>query len=115
MYNVHLVSEALTSIGRPPAKLENMRSLLEAAGFVDIHTRSIKQPVGPWPKDQRQKQIGAMNLLSMETGIEAYSLATLTRIKGMSKEEVARICRDSWNAVKNKNFHVYGYLWGLLI
>lgn len=75
-YNVHLVSKALTSIGRPPATGAKMKKLLEEAGFVDVVVKEVKQPIGPWPKDPALKMIGAMNLLSLESGIEAYSLVS---------------------------------------
>lgn len=72
--NVRLVSEALTSIGRPPAEGKRMKMVLEEAGYVDVTVQAFKQPIGPWPKDKNLKMIGAMNLLSLNTGIEAYSL-----------------------------------------
>ena len=107
MYNVKVVSEALASIGRPPADLSRMHSFLENAGFVDIVDNTSMQPIGPWPKDKQMKDIGGLNMLLMETAIDAYTLASLTRIKGMPYEEVRKICDESWEAVKNKNQHVY--------
>ena len=63
------------------------------------------------PKDKALKQIGAMMLLNMETGIEAYTMAAATRIIGMSSEDAKKLCDDAWRDVKNKNNHCYNYQW----
>lgn len=58
----------MPKIGRNPANRENMTERLQKAGFTDIVALDYKHPFGPWPKDKRQKRIGAMNMLNMETG-----------------------------------------------
>jgi hypothetical protein len=58
----------MPKIGRHPATRENMTERLQKAGFTDIVALDFKHPFGPWPKDKRQKRIGAMNMLNMETG-----------------------------------------------
>ncbi|KAF8533825.1 putative TAM domain methyltransferase [Trichophaea hybrida] len=105
--NVDLVSKALTQIGRPPATDAILKERLEKAGFVDIQVVNVRQPMGPWPKDQRLKKLGAITLFGMEAAIEAYSLATLTRILKIPPAEVTEICRKSLAAAKNKNTHMY--------
>lgn len=47
-------------IGRPGPTSESLKTLLEEAGFVDIEVHNYKQPIGPWPKDKKLKQVGAM-------------------------------------------------------
>ena len=46
-------------------------------------------------------------LLNLETAIEAYSMALLTRILGHSQEVAEKYCVDALAAAKNKNAHVY--------
>ncbi|KAI5798460.1 S-adenosyl-L-methionine-dependent methyltransferase [Pyronema domesticum] len=104
-----LNKEAMPKIGRPPATRENMTERLQKAGFMDIVALDFKHPFGPWPKDKRQKRIGAMNMLNMETGIESYFMAAATRILGMEVQKAEKYCKDAFAALKNKNFHTYNY------
>ncbi|KAF8246596.1 S-adenosyl-L-methionine-dependent methyltransferase [Wilcoxina mikolae CBS 423.85] len=105
-----LFVEALAKIARSSATPERLRSLLENAGFVDVEVVNVKQPFGPWPKDPNLKRIGTMVLLNSEAGLEAYCLALFTRVLGMEIEEVEKLCRTAFAAVKNKNNHTYSYL-----
>lgn len=104
-------AEALPRIGRHGARLERMAAFLKMAGCVDITTSTYKQPYGLWPRDPRQKQIGAIAMLAMETGIEAYVMAAATRIMGMEAEEAQKLCAEAWKSCKNKNHHVYTNLY----
>ncbi|KAI5793948.1 S-adenosyl-L-methionine-dependent methyltransferase, partial [Pyronema domesticum] len=102
--------DALPKIGRLPPSTSLMKSRLEEAGFVDIHSHVCKQPFGPWPEDENMKKLGSMSLLSFETGIEAYVMHPATRILGMPQHEVVKLCQEGWKAAKNKNYHMYGFL-----
>lgn len=103
--------EALPKIGRPPASIARLRAYLEDAGFVDVKVVSVKHPYGPWAKDKRLKQIGAMCLLNMETAIEAYVMACAIKILGMQPEVATTMCQNALKAVRNKNNHMYSYLY----
>jgi hypothetical protein len=63
-----LCAQAMEKIGRPFFTGVDLRQLLETAGFVDVVVENIKQPLGPWPRDERMKKVGAMNLLMGQTG-----------------------------------------------
>jgi len=36
------------------------RPAMEAAGFVDLHEKELKCPLGDWPTDPQQKQVGLL-------------------------------------------------------
>jgi hypothetical protein len=74
---------SLKKMGQPQPDQQFLKNALKKAGFEDIYTRKAKEPVGPWPKDQRLKRVGAVSLLNAETGFESYGMALLTRILGM--------------------------------
>ncbi|KAI5796112.1 S-adenosyl-L-methionine-dependent methyltransferase [Pyronema domesticum] len=99
--------ESMIKMGRPPPELESMKMLLEKAGFEDVHALEAKEPVGPWPKDDRQKRIGAMSLLNCETGFESYGMAAFTRVLGMEVEKARAICDAAISVARNKNYHMY--------
>ncbi|CCX33335.1 S-adenosyl-L-methionine-dependent methyltransferase [Pyronema domesticum] len=108
--HMDLCREAMIKIGRPfPESEQWIRDLLINAGFVDVRTESFKEPIGPWPKERRKKQIGAMVLLQSEAGLEAYGMAPLTRILDMPQEEAHKVFVEAHKAVKNKNYHTYNF------
>ncbi|KAA8907226.1 S-adenosyl-L-methionine-dependent methyltransferase [Sphaerosporella brunnea] len=116
-----LMDKAMTQIGspptprglsaafgrRPPAWRPTMEQNLKTAGFEKVEGITYKQPLAPWPKDPRMKQVGAMMLLNCATAFEAYGLAAYTRILGYSPEAADKICKDAYAAVRNKNYHMY--------
>lgn len=46
-------------------------------------------------------------LLGLESGIEAYALAALTRILKMDPVDVENLSKDAWAAAKNRSSHMY--------
>jgi len=66
--------------------------------------------MGPWAKDKTLKQVGAMCLLSAETGYHSYGMAAFTRILGMEPEKASKICDDGVKSARNKNYHGYNIL-----
>lgn len=121
-----LITKGMTSVNKPPITKDTLRKRLEDAGFVDIHVHEYKQILGPWPKDTKLKQIGAMMLLMCDTGkallvspqsasvltvgnlaFHAYGMAVFTRILKMSPEDANDVCNKAFQAIRNKNFHCY--------
>ncbi|KAI5809238.1 S-adenosyl-L-methionine-dependent methyltransferase [Pyronema omphalodes] len=100
--------DALRKMGRPPPDPVFMKKLLEDTGFEDVRSMAVKEPLGPWPKDPKQKRIGAMSLLNCETGIESYAMAAFTRVLGMEPDKARAICDAGLAATRNKNYHMYG-------
>jgi hypothetical protein len=68
----NLLCQAMEQLGRPPAVGTTMAQQLHDAGFEDVHVFNIKQPFGPWAKDKRLKNVGALGLLQAETAYHAY-------------------------------------------
>jgi hypothetical protein len=64
---------------------EQMRDLVEEAGFVDIVEKKFKWPIGPWGADPKLKEIGRWNVIHWIEGMEGWSLALLTRHLGVSR------------------------------
>ena len=60
---------------RPGIGLEGW---MKDAGFVDVTVTKYVVPFGTWPKDKRQKELGALNFIQFEEGLEAIGLGTLT-------------------------------------
>ena len=63
---------------------QQMKDLIVEAGFVDVREYKFKWPIGPWSNDPRLKDIGRWNLHSWNAGLEGWTMALLTRCKGVS-------------------------------
>ncbi|KAF6513404.1 hypothetical protein HZS61_006729 [Fusarium oxysporum f. sp. conglutinans] len=106
---IHLLDEASTKIGRPFQDNKKNKDILRDAGFVDIVETVFKWPTNRWPLDKRYKEIGEWNNLNMDSfkGLEALSMAALTRVLGWSQEEVtvflAKVRRD----LNDRTIHAY--------
>lgn len=84
-----------------------MKPLIKEAGFEDVRKKTLKMPLGTWPAERKQKEIGAYFLLVAETGFEALGLAFLTRVLGMGREEVEALIQRCKNEVKSRKVHGY--------
>lgn len=108
---VQLTKKAMAAIDRPFPVAGTLKKRLEDAGFVDVHERIYRQPIGPWPKDPVLKHTGAMALVMLETGIEAYSLAAWTRILKMDPEDSKAKIKASLKAALDKRVHSYNHFY----
>ncbi|KAI9789593.1 MAG: hypothetical protein M1816_005902 [Peltula sp. TS41687] len=99
--------EAFNKNNRTPTPGPNLQRWMIDAGFTNVHQKVLKLPLGLWPKDKKLKEIGAWNLLQIQQGMEAFSLAPLTRVMNWKVEEVqlllAKVCTD----LKDSRIHSY--------
>lgn len=66
-----------------------------------------KLPLGTWPADPKQKELGAFFLLVSESGFEALGMAFLTRLLGMDAEEVKTLVEGCKKEAKSRKVHAY--------
>lgn len=90
--------------------IRTMRHSIEKTGFVDVHEKTVKWPIGPWARDKIKKELGAVNLHHWLNGMEGYTMFLMTKFgspEPWSKEEVqvynAHIRRELLNP------HHHGY------
>ncbi|KAF3386801.1 Secondary metabolism regulator LAE1 [Penicillium rolfsii] len=98
--------------GRSLTTQETMRASIEAAGFVDVHERLYKVPMGPWAKDKLLKEIGLLNLQHWTAGLEGYAMWLLTKFGAptpWTKEEVELYLVNVRKELKDSRIHAYGY------
>lgn len=89
-----------------------MRASIEAVGFVDVHERLYKVPMGPWAKDRLLKEIGLLNLQHWKSGLEGYAMWLLTKFgapTAWTKEEVEIYLVNVRKELKDTRIHAYGY------
>ncbi|KAL4733969.1 S-adenosyl-L-methionine-dependent methyltransferase [Aspergillus similis] len=83
-----LLREALDRINRPVTIGKELERIVKEVGFVNVHHEVFQLPLGTWPRERRMKEIGALNMLQLLDGLEAFSAATFTNILGWTIEEV---------------------------
>lgn len=67
----------------------------------------IQNPVNPWPKERRLKEIGMWGNLAMVEGIEAISIALFTRVLGWGRAEVEVLLARVRTELKDRKIHSY--------
>ncbi|KAI5780130.1 S-adenosyl-L-methionine-dependent methyltransferase [Geopyxis carbonaria] len=106
-----LAHAALQKAGIEAPDGATLRRYAQEAGFVDVQLIALKQPFGPWPQDPQLKRAGAFFLMMADTVFEAYNLALLTRVMGMSTEEAKKMFEAGRREFFDKRIHMYNYLW----
>ena len=86
---------------------DNWVGWMREAGFQEVQSRAFKTPVGAWPADERQKEIGRFNRFGLETSLEGYALYLLTSVLGWGYEEVQVWLAKVREALRNKRYHGY--------
>jgi hypothetical protein len=68
------LAEACEKLGRPTVTAERVKQILIDDGLESVQVATMKQPFGPWAKDERMK-IGAMTMFTADSGSTGYGLA----------------------------------------
>lgn len=87
-----------------------MRGSMEKAGFVDIHEKMYKWPIGPWPKDSVLKEAGRLHYHQWASGMEGWIMYFLTKWgtpKPWTKEEVQVLVAKVRTEIQNPRYHTY--------
>ncbi|KAH8729919.1 S-adenosyl-L-methionine-dependent methyltransferase [Ilyonectria robusta] len=110
---IKLCCEAALKFGREYQEFKNLKGLMAEIGFVDIVETHLKWPSNTWPKDKRLKEIGSWNNENMTSGLEAFTMAPLTRGHGMTPEEVNLLLVDVRRDLNNPAIHAYWPVYSL--
>ncbi len=102
-----LVMQAMEAFGRPVTAAQQWKSMMEAAGFVDVVETVYKWPTNRWPRDKKYKDLGMWSLANMDQALEAATLAPLTRALQWSKEEVLVLVSKARKVLRDPSVHAY--------
>lgn len=83
--------EAAKKAERDLNTLDTMAESIRKAGFVDVHEKEYKWPIGPWPRDKKYKEAGTVNFQHWLSGMEGWCMWLLTKFGSpapWTKEEV---------------------------
>ena len=77
------------------------------AGFDKVNHEEMKVPLGTWPADKKQKDIGAFTLLTTEHAFESFGMALFTRTLGMEAPEAMELIEGAKKESRSKKIHSY--------
>ncbi|KAE9376521.1 S-adenosyl-L-methionine-dependent methyltransferase [Stipitochalara longipes BDJ] len=84
-----------------------IKTQAEKAGFVNVVVNEYKIPIGRWTRDRKLKLLGTYQKEVLMLGLEAFSLAILTRVLGWLKTEVDTFLEDVRHELKTSSYHWY--------
>ncbi|KAJ5217820.1 uncharacterized protein N7469_011445 [Penicillium citrinum] len=92
---------------------ETMRGSIEKAGFVDVHQKKSRVPLGPWPKDKQLKEVGQLEYAHWKAALEGWAMWLLTHFgepEPWTKEEVHVFLAAVRLEMKNSRLHGYNWI-----
>ncbi len=104
---VKQILDATQQAHRPMAYNPDTRRLLEWQGFDKIQEQVIRIPLNPWPSDPYLRDVGRWYNLGLTQGLEALSVGPLTRMTGMTKDDVGRLTAIAKREICSRKVHAY--------
>ncbi|KAJ0286789.1 hypothetical protein CBS470a_005740 [Colletotrichum nupharicola] len=102
-----LLGQAATVLNRSFQDIPDLVNVMRDIGFIDIHIKKVKWPTNTWPADPRYKLLGEWAHENSMSGIEAWTMAPLTRGLGWKKEEVQAFLVELRKEFKDRSIHAY--------
>ena len=101
------VTRGLFALGvKLDASLATAQNLGEY-GFTNVHHEIFKIPIGTWPKNKTLKTVGLYAKVGILDGLQAMSMASLTRGLGWKREEVELMLVDVRKCLMDGSVHAY--------
>jgi hypothetical protein len=101
------IGEAMGASGTAPTRYKRW---MEAAGFVDVVETIYKVPSSPWPKNQKLKEIGALELANFDRGMEAFTLRGHTLLE-RSAHQLQVVISSARRESRDPRIHSYLYFY----
>lgn len=101
-----LIEEGNKKVGLDIITSQYQKYMIDA-GFVDVEVRQYIWPSNPWPADPKLKELGKWNLVNLLDAVQAVSMAVLTRIMGMTRDEVEVLLSQVRKDLKNRKIHAF--------
>ncbi|PCD42360.1 hypothetical protein AU210_004890 [Fusarium oxysporum f. sp. radicis-cucumerinum] len=108
-----LLNEASVMFGRPYLDILSLVDIMKNIGFEDVVVEKFKWPINSWPRDKKAKLLGSWCYTNMACGLEAFTMAPLTRAHGWTPEEVNLWLAHQRKAMADRNTHAYWPLYSI--
>ncbi|KAI5789298.1 S-adenosyl-L-methionine-dependent methyltransferase, partial [Pyronema domesticum] len=107
-------NDACEVTGRPMDIAGHVGGFMKKAGFINVVQKSFKIPHGPWPKDEKLKTIGKVNLVNVLEGAEGFTLALFTRQLGWSVEKTMEFLEKTREELMDHKKMLWMHMWVFL-
>jgi hypothetical protein len=74
---------------------------------MDVKETILKVPTSPWPKDQRLKKVGTLELMNVMEGAQGFLLRGFTKEFGRTREELEILLMQMRKELTNQRYHSY--------
>lgn len=101
------IGAALGADGNAP---KQWKTQLEAQGFEGVIENIFKIPTNPWPKDKRQKQIGALEVTNFLEFITGAFERGYVGLLGKDPDYLQALLARTRGEVTDRKIHSYVYL-----
>ena len=95
------------ALGKDLTRARRYKEIMEEVGFVDVVEKRTQFPIGTWAKGKKMKTLGAWMTMDMLKGLQAMSMAIMTRGLGMTSEEVEKHLVDVRLEIESNKLHAY--------
>lgn len=92
--------------GQDYAVVSTLAAKLEKAGFEDLHYQMMKIPLGTWPADPKQKELGGFLLMNAQTAYDAVGRLLMASV-GMEQKDINDIVEGCVRESKSRKIHSY--------
>ncbi|KAH7142174.1 putative TAM domain methyltransferase [Dactylonectria macrodidyma] len=102
-------------VNRPAILGATLKEVYEKVGFVDIHQRTVKMPIGGWARDTRLKEVGFMWEANLLEGLGGFSYQLFNRAFERTPAEIEVCLVDVRQHLGDPRTHAYmpGFIvWG---
>lgn len=101
------VCRSAALLGRPVTNSQYYGKWMREAGFVDVVERHFYWPLNTWPRGKKEKLVGLWAQQNLLDGVQAMSMAILTRGLKWSREEVEVLLAGVRDDLRNRAVHSY--------
>lgn len=88
-------------MGRDVNVGQKLAGLFREAGFEDVQEVRNEIPLGPWPEDDRERELGQMQLENFLDGVEGYTLQLFQEAYDWSLDDVQHYLDDLRHYLRN--------------
>lgn len=85
----------------------SLADLMRTAGLCDVQYQNCSLPIGPWSRDEREKEIGRMNLANFDKMLDSYGTWPFIHRLGMTLEEVHSLNERARAEARNPRYKTY--------
>jgi hypothetical protein len=102
---INALLDAAAKTGREPLVGPKLLDWARGAGFQGVTEHVFTFPIGRWPTELKQREVGILNLVLILEGLEAFSLRLLCDVAGWDADDVHELLASVRDELMSEAFH----------